>query len=263
MQTVVSKDGTSIAFERSGTGPALVLVHGTTADHSRWAPLLPELDRDFTVYAMDRRGRGGSGDNEVFAIEREYEDVAAVVDAAGPGTSLLGHSYGALCSLEAALLTRNINKLILYEPVFSTDGVAPYAPEVRQRFQALLDQGDREVLLTAFFREVVQMSDEDIGLLKADPSWQGRLAAAHTLVREFADGDYIFEANRFRNLEIPTLLLVGGNSAPDLRRPSGLVAAALPNSRIVEMPGQGHAAMTTAPELFLREILNFLAETSE
>lgn len=258
METVTSKDGTPIAFERSGVGPGLVLVHGTTADHTRWMPLLTELGKKFTVYAMDRRGRGGSGDNEPYSIEREYEDVAAVVDAAGPGVGLLGHSYGALCALEASLLTRNVAKLVLYEPPFPIDGEALYPPGTQEKFQALLEQGDREVLLVAFFRELVGMSDEEINLLRGDPSWQGRLAAAHTLVREFADGDYVFDPSRFRSLCAPTLLLVGGISPPALTRPSELVAAAVPNSRIVEMLGQGHAAMNTAPELFLKEVLGFL-----
>src|SRR3712207_8086243 len=103
-ETVTSVDGTSIAYWRSGEGPPLVLVHGTAADHSRWAPVLPAFEQRFTVYAIDRRGRGGSGDSGDYAIEREFEDVAEVVDSLGESVNLLGHSYGALCALEAALL---------------------------------------------------------------------------------------------------------------------------------------------------------------
>src|SRR5690349_18162579 len=102
MLTARSKDGTSIAFTRSGSGPPLVLVHGTTADHTRWAPILPELETRFTVHAVDRRGRGGSGDGPRYALDREFDDIAAVVDAIGAPVMLLGHSYGAICSLEAA-----------------------------------------------------------------------------------------------------------------------------------------------------------------
>src|SRR5438270_592473 len=91
-----------IATTRTGHGPPLVLVHGTTADHTRWAPLLPVLDELFTVHAVDRRGRGASGDDPDHAIEREFEDVAAVVDAIAEPVHLLGHSYGAICALEAA-----------------------------------------------------------------------------------------------------------------------------------------------------------------
>jgi pimeloyl-ACP methyl ester carboxylesterase len=109
-----------------------------------------------------------------------------------------------------------------------------------------------------FYRELIGLSEEEINMLRADASWQGRLAAVHTAVRELADGDYVFEPGRFANLVVPTLLLVGENSPSVLRKPSEHVASALPNSRIVEMPRQGHAAMTTAPALFLREVFSFL-----
>src|SRR5918998_6394003 len=121
-ETVTSEDGTRIAGWRSGEGPPLVLVHGTAADHSRWKPVLPAFEERFTVYAVDRRGRGDSGDAEDYAIEREFEDVAAVVDTIGEPANLLGHSYGALCALEAALLTPNVRKLVLYEPPMEVTG---------------------------------------------------------------------------------------------------------------------------------------------
>ena len=260
MEHVISKDGTPIAFERSGNGPPLVLVHGTTADHTRWAPVLPQLEERFTVYAMDRRGRGGSGDSDPYVLDREYEDIAAVMAAAGEPAHLLGHSYGGLCALEAALLAGNLRKLVLYEPGFPTPGLQMYEAGMKQRLETLVDQGDRDLLLTTFFREAAQMSEEDVSSLKAAASWQGRLAAAHTAVREMADGDYVFEPERFRKLSVPTLLLLGGNSPPMLSRPTELLAATLPNSRVVVMPGQGHAAINTAPDLFLKEVIGFLTE---
>ena len=115
-ESVTSKDGTPIAYWRSGDGPPLVLVHGTAADHHRWTPVLPAFEQHFTVCAVNRRGRGGSGDSSDYAIEREFEDMAAVVDSLGEPANLLGHSYGALCALEAAPLTRHVRKLVLYEP---------------------------------------------------------------------------------------------------------------------------------------------------
>jgi pimeloyl-ACP methyl ester carboxylesterase len=98
---VTSKDGTSIASWQSGSGPPLVLVHGTTRDHYAWDQVLPALSQQFTVYAVDRRGRGASEDGPIYTIEREFEDIAAVVDSFSP-VNLLGHSYGGICSLEAA-----------------------------------------------------------------------------------------------------------------------------------------------------------------
>src|SRR5262245_47232567 len=142
MTSVRSKDGTAVAYARSGHGPPLVLVHGTTADHTRWAPLLAALEQRFTVYALDRRGRGGSGDAAGYAIEREFEDVAALVDSIGEPVGLLGHSYGALLSLEAMLRTSRVRKLVLYEPPIPA-GVLIYSQGVIEKLQALLDKGDR------------------------------------------------------------------------------------------------------------------------
>src|SRR5918994_2127863 len=143
-ETVFSKDGTTIAYWQSGEGPPLVLVHGTTADHGRWTPVMPAFERRFTVCAIDRRGRGGSGDPDDYTIGREFEDVAAVVDSLGEPAFLLGHSYGALCALEAALLTRNVRKLVLYEPPMDVtgDGITP--PEVLDRLEAMLEAGGRD-----------------------------------------------------------------------------------------------------------------------
>jgi pimeloyl-ACP methyl ester carboxylesterase len=208
---------------------------------------------------MDRRGRGESGDTEPYALEREFEDVAAVVDAAGPQVNLLGHSYGALCAMEAALRTTHLHKLLLYEPPFPVKGIEMYPPGAREKFQALLKQGDRDLLLVTFFRDLVQVPEEQIALLRAEPAWEARLAAAHTVVREMADADYAFDPKRFRRLAVPTLLLLGEKSPPVLKKPTERLAAVLANSRVVVMPGQGHIAMRTAPELFLREVIGFLA----
>ena len=99
METVTSRDGTHIAYERSGEGPPLVLVHGTTAAHFTWELVLPELQKHFTVYAIDRRGRGESGGTDYdYEIEREFEDVVTLIDSIGGTVGLLGHSYGAICA---------------------------------------------------------------------------------------------------------------------------------------------------------------------
>src|SRR5687768_14900680 len=118
MHTVTSRDRTRIAFWHRGSGPPLLLVHGATASHATtWRLVLPELERRFTVYAMDRRGRGGSGDAVEYHIQREAEDVVAVIQSIDAPVNLLGHSYGGLCAIEAALLTNRIQRLLLYEAV--------------------------------------------------------------------------------------------------------------------------------------------------
>lgn len=235
--SVSSADGTRITAWRSGSGPPLMLVHGTTADHTRWDHLLPALTEHFTVLAVDRRGRGRSGDSVAYALEREFEDVAAVVAAAGPQTSLLGHSYGALCAMEGALRVPALNRLVLYEPPFPVEGYVMYEPELEDRLQTLLDSGNRDALLTAFFREVVKMPEDELAIMRSQPAWQGRLAAAHTLVREMADGRYVFDPDRFRKLETPTLLLLGETSPPFLHRASHLLAETLPDASTAVLSG--------------------------
>jgi len=253
-----SKDGTRIAYWRSGSGPPLVLVHGTTADHTRWARLLPELERHFTVHAMDRRGRGGSGDAPQYAVAREFEDVAAVVDAIGGPVFLLGHSYGAVCSLEAAPLTDRVRRLILYEPPLPIGGTF-YPPGAPERIQALVDAGDNEAALETFFRDVVRMPEAELASYRQLPVWKVRVALAPTIPRELTlERGYTFRPERFRELAIPTLLLVGGDSPDAFRQATDALQAALPDSRLAVLPGQRHVAMDTAPDLFLEEVRRFL-----
>ncbi len=261
MEKILSKDGTPIAYQRSGAGAPLVLVHGTGGAYVRWRPILPALEKQFTVYAVDRRGRGESGEAPGYAIEREFEDVAAVVDSIGDGVNLLGHSFGGICSLEAALLTPHLRKLVLYEPPLPVPGVPVYPDGIIERLQALLDAGDRAGVLTTFMREVVRMPPHELELFKSSPAFPARVAAAHTLPRELrAHEDYRFDPERFRRLDVPTLLLLGGDSPQFFRAAIEALDATLPNNRIVVLPGQQHIAIDTAPDLFAREVAAFLAE---
>ena len=161
---VVSRDGTEIAMFVRGEGPPLLLVHGGLGDHTRWDALRPHLEPHATVYAMVRRGRGASGDGPDYALEREFEDVAAVVDAvahrSGAPVTVYGHSYGGLCAFGAARLTSGIDRLVLYEgwpPVDPAAWTAP--PGFLERLEELLAAGDREAMLETFLREYVKMSE--------------------------------------------------------------------------------------------------------
>jgi pimeloyl-ACP methyl ester carboxylesterase len=258
-ETVTSKDGTTIAYWRSGEGPPLVLVHGTTADHSRWTPVMTAFERRFTVCAIDRRGRGGSGDPDDYAIGREFEDVAAVVDSLGEPAFLLGHSYGALCALEAALLTRNVRKLVLYEPPMDVSGEGINPPGIVDRLEAMLEAGERDEVVATMMGEVAGAPPAVVEYMRSLPAWQARVAAAHTIPRELrAPEAYQFDPERFRDLEVPTLLLIGGDSPATFEEAERAVAQALPSSRMLVLPGQGHVAMDTAPDLFTSEVLRFL-----
>jgi pimeloyl-ACP methyl ester carboxylesterase len=261
MQTVTSGDGTPIAYWRSGDGPALLLVHGATADHTTtWRFVIEEFERVFTVYAMDRRGRGGSGDSSDYDLQREAEDVAAVVDSIGEPVNVVGHSYGALCALEASLLTAHLHRLVLYEGV-PVSGLDLYAPGILERLDALLAAGDVEGTLMTMFRDVVEAPPEDIEMLRSQPdAWAVRLRNAPTMPRELrGEQGYEFESGRFANMRTPTLLLVGGDSPRRELENARVVAAALADARVAVLPGQQHAAMYSAPETFVDVVVRFLA----
>jgi pimeloyl-ACP methyl ester carboxylesterase len=258
MKTFKSKDGADIACFVSGSGTPLVLIHGTSADHGRWGPILPALERRFTVYACDRRGRGSSGDGPAYAIEREFEDIAAVIDGIGGPVDVLAHSYGAMCTLEAARLTTHLRRLVLYEPPIPSE--VPIYPEgIVDRLQAMLDAGERDRVVSTFMSEIPRVPPAHLEKMRSLPAWPGRVAAAHTIVRELrAHQHYNLDGRAFRTLKTPTLLLLGGASPPFFRAALDKVQAALPDTRLVVLPDQSHVAIDTVPDLFAREVLAFL-----
>jgi pimeloyl-ACP methyl ester carboxylesterase len=254
-----SADGTTLACHVAGDGAPLVLVHGTSADHTRWAPVITALSADFTTYAMDRRGRGASADAEDYSIELEFDDVAAVIDAIGGDVDVLGHSYGAACSLEATLRTPRVRRLVLYEPPLPV-GIEIYPPGLIERLDQLLAAGDRDGVVATFFREVVRMPEAELDIVRADPSWEARVAAAHTIPRELRIADaYDPDFERFATVRVPTLLLLGGDSPSFLVDPTRRLHESISESKLTVMPGQQHVAMTTAPDLFLGHVIDFLA----
>jgi pimeloyl-ACP methyl ester carboxylesterase len=259
LEKVLSRDGTPIAFHRLGSGSPLILVPGTGAANPVAWPVVPALEEHLTVFAVDRRGHGKSGDSPSYTMEREFEDLATVVDSIGEPANLLGHSFAALLTLEAALLTRNLRKLILYEPCIPRPGRSAYPEGYIERLEGLLEAGDLEGVLTTHYREDVGLAPQEIEQMKVSPAWPARLATAHTVPREMrAEEHYRFEAQRFGNLHTPTLLLLGGESPKFVNEDTQTVKKALPDSRIAVMPGQQHIAMYTGPDLFLHEVLAFL-----
>jgi pimeloyl-ACP methyl ester carboxylesterase len=261
---VASGDGTEIGYWTTGAGPPLLLVHGTAGVHDRFAPLLPYLEPYFTVHAMDRRGRGASGDGPVYALEREQEDVAAVVDAiaeaAGASVDVYGHSYGGECAFGAALRTANIRRLVLYEgwPPATPEKVV-FPREVEERLDALVAAGRNEAALETFMRDIVSVSEEDIATIRAQPSWPARVAAAPTITREIraflADR---FDPARAASIAVPVLILAGADSPVEIKDDPEAVAAALPDARLVVIEGQQHLADVLVPEVFAQHLLTFL-----
>jgi pimeloyl-ACP methyl ester carboxylesterase len=253
-----SADGTILSCDVAGDGPPLVLVHGTGADHTRWAPVISALGADFTTYAMDRRGRGGSKDAREYSIELEFDDVAAVIEGVGGDVDVLGHSYGAVCSLEATLRTSRVRRLVLYEPPLPV-GIEIYPPGLIERLDQLLAAGDREGVAVTFYREVVKMPEAELGIMRADPSWEARMAAAHTIPRELQiAAAYHPDFERFATVSVPTLLLSGGDSPSFLADPTRRLHDSISGSKLTVMPGQQHVAMNTAPDLFVEHVVGFL-----
>lgn len=259
---VTSRDGTDIAYWSSGQGRPLVLVHGSTVDHTNWQGLLPYLEPHVSVHAVDRRGRGASGDALGYDLAREFEDVAAVIDAvthdAGSKVDVLGHSYGGECAWGAATMTSNLRRLVLYEGWPPVDPAAlAFWEQAAQRLEPLLEAGDREAALETFYREIVNLSDDELAAVKAQPTWPARVAAVHTAIRELR-ASTVFDPDQATRITIPVLMLVGGDSPEPLRHEPESLAAVLPDARIGVLDGQQHVAHRLAPELVARHLLAFL-----
>jgi pimeloyl-ACP methyl ester carboxylesterase len=260
----VSRDGTEIGWWTSGEGPPLVLVHGAVADHTRWRPLLPYLEPHATVHAMDRRGRGASGDAPGYDLAREFEDVAAVVDAvaaaSGSAVDLYGHSFGGLCAFGGAALTANLGRLVLYEGWPPADPAArELPPDVGQRLDARLAEGDHDAVVETMFREVVRMPEADLAALRAQPAWTARVAAAPALVRELrAISRVAFDPALAARITVPALLLTGSDSRDPFAADTRTVAAALPDARVVVLEGQQHVADILDPKAFAGHLVGFL-----
>ena len=252
---VRSGDGTRIAYWSSGEGPPLVLVHGATSDHTTFRFVTPLLVEHFTLVAVDRRGRGESGDAAEYALERELDDLARVVDSLDGPVDVFGHSFGATVALAAAPTMRNLRRLVLYEP---SPGINVVPAVDVARFEALVEAGEREAALVAAYGSF-GLTPAEVAQIRDSPVWPARVAAVHTIAREIrAEEGYRVEPGRFAQLDIPVLLLLGEESPAWARDGAERIRAALPDARISVLPGQGHTAILTAPELVVDELLDFL-----
>lgn len=253
---VPSRDGTLIAVQCAGTGPSLLLVHGGVGDRTRWTPMFPLLSSHFTVCAMDRRGHGASGDSPEYSLQKEAEDVAAIVDSRKGTVAVLGHSYGGVAALEAAFLTRRISKLILYEPPLQE----PVDVGVIEGIERLIKEGQREQAVMTFMREVVRQTPNEIAAMRSRPSWPTLVASIGSQPRQMrALAAYRFAARRMSAVRVPTLLLIGSESAsPYMKRAIRSLQASLPNPSLVVLEGQQHNAMDSGRELLAQAITSFL-----
>ena len=255
--SVRSIDGVEISVQKAGSGPALLLVHGSLQNGTlSWFLVTSQLSQHFTVYAMDRRGRAPSGDGKEYSVSLEADDIAAVVQAIGEPVTVLGHSYGALATLEALDRLKSVVQLILYEPPFM---LAPPPPEVEERtvrMERALEAGDRAEIVRIFLREQIGAPEERLKGLQASPVWQVVLQIASTLPRESRTVNTPRSfGNRLKWCTIPTTMLVGTESPALLRDTTAFVGREIPGCQIVVLEGQGHTAMMEAPELFAGKVI--------
>jgi len=255
MQTVRSRDGTPIAYETSGRGPALVLVNGALADRSAAAPLRPLLDARFTVVAYDRRGRGDSGDTPPYAPEREIEDLAAVIEATS-APFVFAHSSGAILALRAAASGVPMRRLAVNEPPFIVAGTRPIPPrDIGARIADLVAAGDREGALRVFFVDDIGLPPAALEQMKKTAVWPRMVALAHTTVQDAEiAGDSAVPVAALEKLGIPTLVLNGTASFPWIAESARAVLAALPDAEPAHLEGQPHSP---APEVLAPALERF------
>jgi pimeloyl-ACP methyl ester carboxylesterase len=251
-RTVTSRDGTVIAYERAGSGPALVLVGGAFCDRSFAGPLADLLERDFTVVTYDRRGRGDSGDTPPYAVSREVEDLAAVIAATGGPAYVFGMSSGAVLVLESAARGLPIRKLAMVEPPYSGDGGRAPIPNLAARYTELCAAGLRGEAIALFMTKAVGQPPEAVEQVRSTPIWPALEEMAHTLAYDAeVVGDGVLPADRAAAVTIPALAVESTASPQRLRNASRAVAAALPDGRHLVVPGRFHEPdpKLLAPEL--------------
>ncbi len=265
MQTITSKDGTSIAYDRQGSGPALILVTGAIARRADAVALAGKLASHFTVYTYDRRGRGDSGDTAPYAVAREVEDVGALINQAGGSVFVFGHSSGAVLAMEATASFQDIRKLAVYEPPFIVDDSRPpVTQDIVEQLAGLLSANRRSDMLDLWMTGVVGVPEEYVAQMRQQPSWAGMQQTAHTLLYDLAimkDGETGQPlppelTARLASIHVPTLVMAGGSSPQWMRSGAEAAAQAIPGAAYRVLGGQTHGV---AEEVLVPILVDFFA----
>lgn len=249
MRTISSKDGTVLAYDTYGSGPPLIYITGATC-FRRFMPIVQDAKAfggEFTVYSYDRRGRGDSGDTGPYAIEREIEDIAALIDAAGGRTSLYGHSSGAVLALEAALrLGGGVEGILLYDASYVHDETerAEYAL-LAERIDGLLRAGKNARAVTTFLSDI-GMPKLFVWLMRFMPGWKTMRALAPTLAYDIALTKDLPPVERAAGVGVPTHIVVGEKSPASLHAVARQLAEAIPGATLATLAGQDHMASAKA-----------------
>jgi pimeloyl-ACP methyl ester carboxylesterase len=243
MDKVTSIDGTIIAYDKIGNGPALILVLGALNSRKSGTKLAKLLSAQFTVISYDRRGRGNSTDTAPYSPQREVEDLAALIGAVGDPVYLYGHSSGAALALEAAIkLPGKIGKLAIYEVPYTIDDNARNAAnEYYEALKILLSAGHKDDAV-ALFVQSVGVSDKQIQAMKRMPMWKGLVKLAPTLAydSEVLGKGHALPAARLSQITIPTLVMHGGAGAPFMRDAAIKVSEVIPQAQLRNLVHQTH-----------------------
>ncbi|HEY7049339.1 MAG TPA: alpha/beta hydrolase [Jatrophihabitantaceae bacterium] len=258
MSEVRSADGSTIGWTTIGSGPPILLVHGTALDRRAWNGVRRRLADRFTVHTMDRRGRGLSlAEHLPYDIVREAEDVAAVVEAVGRDVYVVGHSYGARCALEAALISDAVGRMFLYEPPMPTPAHRVARAGLLDRLRKLAATGDDDGVLSTFLLDALRLAPDTVPAMRKTKAWSALLANAPLISRELECVQRTDVLDRLGKVTVPVRLLVGTTSAEYMRPAAESIVAALPDADLVELPGQGHTANETAPDQLAGAIRDF------
>ncbi|MFP2962559.1 alpha/beta fold hydrolase [Myxococcus sp. 1LA] len=254
-----SADGTSLSYFRHGNGPPLVWVHGALSLWSDWRNVAEHLSPGFTHYVLERRGRGHSADGAAYSLEREVEDVLALLKVAGPDAALFGHSYGGVLALEAARRAAPA-KLLLYEPPFPI--TQPVSGPALAEFERALSQEGPDAALVVFNRKVLLTPEPELEAFRQTPQWSRQVEMTPRFARELRALEGLpLGLEAYREVRAPTLVLLGANSTEVLlAQPCRALVTALADARLSVLAGQGHVAHVTAPALLAREVSAFLRE---
>lgn len=266
-----SADGTTISYEQTGSGPVLILVSAALADRNGSARLAKALSDKFTVINYDRRGRGKSGDTTPYTVEREVEDVDALVDSSGGSAFLFGSSSGAVLALQASSeLGPKVKKLFLYEPPFIVDDSHPPVPEdLSPRIEKLVSTGKRNEAVKLFFTAGMGIPPFAVSLMRyLMPGWSKMVGMAHTLpydltiLRGSQTGKPI-EATRWAGDRAPTLVMVGSRSEPFFHVGAKAVVLTLPNAIYSQLQGGSHGSVLLFPKPLAAEMKQFFLDPNK
>ena len=270
MQTVISKDGTKIAYEKVGQGPALVLVDGALCyrDFGPSRSLAKQLQDDFTVYMYDRRGRGNSGNAKPYALDREIEDLAAVIEAAGGSAYVFGQSSGGVLALEAAnRIPTTVTKLAVYEtPLFVDATHSPLPADFIERVNGYVQVGNPGKAVKMFMR-LVGTPAIFVALMPLMPIWKKLTAVAPTLAYDFTFMEQYQQgrpllANNWSRATMSTLAAVGSKSPVWMQHAISEVAKVLPQARYSVLQGQNHMVKAEVLAPILREFFGDHAKSA-